>query len=271
MTRPFVLPYALLACAALAAAIGLAVRQFGALPAVTADSTLPLLLDLLLTTVPFVAARAVHSRCTRRETRRSHVTLATSAGLLGMLAAWAPLGTAVWQVDGMAAQLLDAVRWAGIAFVLVYAPRWGLLDVVGLRAAWRQARGLPQETVSRSIGDLARHPAVMGVLAIAWAAPVMTADRLVVVAVGTGAILARFVADEIGSIRAHSRRTDPDAPSDVASELSPIERRRYVLEHDTRRRADRRRHEPAVIARERPQRVDVRRETTGDGRLAKVS
>src|SRR5262249_42254014 len=69
----------------------------------------------------------------------------------------------------------------------------GHAELLGLAPAWRFFRGRPERPAAfRTPGAyrFVRHPLMLGTLLLFWAAPVMTADRLLLAASMTADVLA---------------------------------------------------------------------------------
>lgn len=124
---------------------------------------------------------------------RSTYVLAASSVLALLLWQWRPLTESLWSVgnDGVRATL-----WAlyGVGWVLVVASTFLIshFDLFGLRQVAARARqrayaplGFREPLVYRFV----RHPIMVGFLVAFWAAPDMSAGRLLFAALATGYIL----------------------------------------------------------------------------------
>ena len=106
---------------------------------------------------------------------------------------WRPMTGVVWEVD--------ATTWRAVLYVVSFAG-WGLLlaatfaidhfHLFGLQQVGRHARGLEQASPAFHtpvLYRLVRHPIMLGFLIAFWAAPTMTAGRLLFCVATTGYIL----------------------------------------------------------------------------------
>jgi protein-S-isoprenylcysteine O-methyltransferase Ste14 len=115
--------------------------------------------------------------------------LVTCGSLLAQIALWRGSETVVW---AWPASLQPAVHWAfvGCWGLLVYAlSLTGLQYQTGIGPWWRWVRGqtLPRRQFTpRGLYRLIRHPAYLAFLGLVWFTPVLTADRVVLMAVWTG-------------------------------------------------------------------------------------
>ena len=110
------------------------------------------------------------------------VYVAASGAMLVALAAWwQPLPSAVYRIEGAVGLVLMAVGLAGGALLLATARVIDLREFFGM-AQWRAARrgvGLPDPVfLDRGPYGLVRHPLYLGLLALGWGTPTMTAGRL---------------------------------------------------------------------------------------------
>jgi len=124
---------------------------------------------------------------------RSTYVLVASLVVALMLWQWRPLADLVWTVDApWARALLWVLYLTGWAVLVLSTFLIGHFDLFGLRQVLARARerryaepGFSQPWLYR----LVRHPMMVGFLIAFWAAPDMSAGRLLFVAASTGYIL----------------------------------------------------------------------------------
>jgi protein-S-isoprenylcysteine O-methyltransferase Ste14 len=135
---------------------------------------------------------------------RATFVLAASLTLALLFWAWRPVGGAVWTLSGPAAAVLLAVQLAGWAVAISSTFMISHFDLFGLRQAWLHLRGTgytPPAFTERGLYRRIRHPLMAGFVIVFWAAPVMTAGRLLFAAAATGYILAGIWFEERDLVR----------------------------------------------------------------------
>ncbi len=124
---------------------------------------------------------------------RSTYVLLSSLVLLLLYWQWRSLPAQVWDIRLSAARLAVWVLfWAGWAIALVATFMIGHFDLFGLRQVYVAWRGQPYSEVTFRtplLYRLVRHPLMLGFIVAFWAAPTMTAGRLLFAAAMTGYIL----------------------------------------------------------------------------------
>lgn len=146
------------------------------------------------------------TRFVPRSIERSTFVLAATLVLALLLWQWRPLPATVWSVDvGWASALLWMLYGLGWMLVLVSTFAIDHFDLFGLRQVTAHARsrhyegpGFRQPLLYR----LVRHPIMVGFLITFWAAPEMSAGRLLFALLGTGYILVAVRFEE-HDLRAH--------------------------------------------------------------------
>ncbi len=124
---------------------------------------------------------------------RSMYVLVSSLALALVMAMWRPLPQVVWHVGGATRLLVLAIFWAGVVLALAASHLLDGLELFGVRQvlAHFRSRALPSTTF-RTPGPyrVVRHPLMTGMLLMFWAAPTMTAGRLLLAAVMSAYIFA---------------------------------------------------------------------------------
>lgn len=138
---------------------------------------------------------------------RSTYVLLSSLALLLLFWQWRPLGGAVWQLSDPAARaVVYGVFAAGWLVVLATTVLIDHFDLFGLRQTWLAFRGVPY-TPPRFVTPwpyrVVRHPLYVGWLLVFWAAPTMTAGRLLFAAGTTAYILLAVRWEERDLLAAH--------------------------------------------------------------------
>lgn len=158
-----------------------------------------LLVDLALLTL-FALQHTVMARATvksllrrvqHRAAERSTYVLAASVSLFLLLGLWEPLPTTVWQVGTPWSAGVWGVYGVGWFVVVTATFMVDHADFLGLRQAFREARGLPYEPpefTERALYAWCRHPMMLGLVIVFWATPWMTVGHLVFAVAATGYI-----------------------------------------------------------------------------------
>ena len=124
---------------------------------------------------------------------RSTFVLAASACLWVLFLGWRGVEGVVWSVgDPLAAGALHALAALGWGTVLLSTFLIDHFDLFGLRQVWLAFRGRPYTALrfrERALYAVVRHPLMLGFLVAFWAAPTMTASRLVFVLAMTAYVL----------------------------------------------------------------------------------
>ncbi len=141
---------------------------------------------------------------------RSTYVLVSSL-LLGLLFwQWRPIPFVVWRVDNPTGRLLvHAVFWIGWAVVLVSTFLIHHFDLFGLRQTYLHAAGQPCPPIefkAPGLYQFVRHPVMTGFLIAFWAAPTMTAGRLLFAAATTAYIFIGLRFEERDLERAFGER-----------------------------------------------------------------
>src|SRR5262245_34341170 len=160
------------------------VAAFGR-PASGADVWRPIAIDALLLSV-FAIHHSVFARervrarvaaCVSPKLERSVYVWVASLMLIAVCALWQPVPGVAWRVTGAAAWILHGLQIAGVAIKLWSAALIDGLELAGLR----QLEASPGSNEFRAIGPYSwvRHPIYLGWFLMVFAAPTMTATRLV--------------------------------------------------------------------------------------------
>jgi methanethiol S-methyltransferase len=131
--------------------------------------------------------------------RSTYVLLATVTLAL-MMWLWRPLPGTVWDADQVAVRTaVYAVSFAGWALVLLSTFAIDHYDLFGVRQVLRHHDGgAPEEPtlVTPLLYRVVRHPLYLGFLIAFWAAPTMSAGRLLFAAAMTGYVLVAIRLEE---------------------------------------------------------------------------
>jgi methanethiol S-methyltransferase len=144
--------------------------------------------------------KAWWTRIVPRAAERSTYVLAATALVALLLWQWRSVGVVVWNLDVAAARDL---MWALFAFgwLLLLSGTFVIdhFDLFGLRQVWLHFRGVayrhpPLKTKAHY--RYTRNPLMLGFVIAFWAAPTMTAGRLLFAVASTGYILLGIVLEE---------------------------------------------------------------------------
>lgn len=176
-----------------------------------------LLVDLVLLGIfglqHSLMARPAFKRWTRplnaSTVERSTYVLLASLALALLFWQWRPMPAVVWHLGEPAHTIVLAVSGAGWLLLLVAATAIGPLELLGLARVHDHLRGRAETApVFRTPGPyaLVRHPLMTGFLLVFWAAPTMTAGRLLLAAAMTVYILVAIRLEERDLIEVFGRR-----------------------------------------------------------------
>ena len=166
-----------------------------------ASTAVAIVIDLILLSIFAVqhsvmarpAFKRVWTRIVPEPIERSTYVLAATAALALIMWLWRPLPAEVWHVPATPARIvLYAISLAGWALVLISTFAIDHFDLFGVRQVVRHLRGQPgadPDFRTPALYRTVRHPLYLGFVIAFWAAPTMTAGRLLFAAVTTGYIL----------------------------------------------------------------------------------
>ena len=150
---------------------------------------------------------------------RSTYVLIASLVLALMFWQWRELPTVIWDVAWQPARLaVWTLFWLGWATVLASTFMIDHFELFGLKqvfAAWRARESVDTGFRATLLYRVVRHPLMLGFIVAFWAAPTMTAGRLLFAAVMTGYILLALQIEEhdlmaaLGTQYAEYRRRVP--------------------------------------------------------------
>ncbi len=150
---------------------------------------------------------------------RSTYVLVASLVLVLMFWQWRELPTVIWDVAWQPARLaVWTLFWLGWATVLASTFMIDHFELFGLKqvfAAWRARESVDTGFRATLLYRVVRHPLMLGFIVAFWAAPTMTAGRLLFAAVMTGYILLALQIEEhdlmaaLGTQYAEYRRRVP--------------------------------------------------------------
>lgn len=137
---------------------------------------------------------------------RSTYVLAASLLLFAVCLGWRPLPETVWQAEGAAAVVLQALFWTGWLVVLAATFMINHFELFGLRQVWLHVRGRSYSAphyVERLLYRFVRHPIMLGFLIAFWAAPTMSVGHLLFAGVTTLYILIALQLEERDLVKEH--------------------------------------------------------------------
>lgn len=159
-----------------------------------------------------MARRAFKQRWTQLvppAAERSTFVLVTCIILALLYTQWRAIPHVVWQIDAPAARIaMHAVFAAGWAIVLLSSFLIDHFDLFGLRQTWAYWIGRPYTPPVFQVHSLyrwVRHPLMLGFLLALWAAPTMTAGRLLLAGVLTTYILIAIQIEERDLLATHGQ------------------------------------------------------------------
>ncbi|HET9480341.1 MAG TPA: isoprenylcysteine carboxylmethyltransferase family protein [Candidatus Polarisedimenticolia bacterium] len=139
---------------------------------------------------------------------RSTYVLFSSLAMILMFWQWRPLGGVIWDVANPTGRgLLTGMFLAGFLIVLVTTFLINHFDLFGLRQVWLYLRGRQYTALGfQTPGPyrLVRHPLYIGWMCAFWAAPTMTAGRLIFAVTTTAYILVAIYFEERDLMRDHA-------------------------------------------------------------------
>jgi protein-S-isoprenylcysteine O-methyltransferase Ste14 len=127
-----------------------------------------------------VMAREWWKRLWPAPLERSVYLLATSVVLMAIYRYWEPIPNLVWKLEAVA-PVLNALQIAGLGLILWASVITGHWDKFGFRQVWAYLARRPyRPTPFRITGPYrySRHPMMLGLILILWAAPEASQGRL---------------------------------------------------------------------------------------------
>ena len=136
---------------------------------------------------------------------RSTFVLASGICMAALLWFWQPLPGSIWSITEPAARLIiQGISLLGVAYVLFTSFVTNHFELFGLRQPWLFATGrtyTPLEFKRIWVYRYSRHPMMLGLLVIFWAAPEMTATRLALAVLLTAYLFTGIKFEERGLIQ----------------------------------------------------------------------
>src|SRR5579872_1129813 len=155
---------------------------------------------------------------------RATFVLCANLTLILLFWLWRPLRGTVWRVPEPGAGALIALYAAGWVVAIGATFAISHADLLGLRQAFLHARYRPPGFTRRGMYRVVRHPLMTGFLIVFWAAPTMSAGRLLFAAAATGYIMVgiRFEQrDLLRELGPAYRRYQAEVPALVPSWSGP--------------------------------------------------
>jgi protein-S-isoprenylcysteine O-methyltransferase Ste14 len=131
---------------------------------------------------------------------RSTYVVASSLCLIVLFWQWRPLGTTVWSLAGLAAQIALGVFFLGWLVVLTSTFMLSHFELFGLTQAYAAFRDRAVEAIpfhTPMLYGLVRHPIMLGFIIAFWSAPVMTLGHLLFAVATTLYILIALQLEEM--------------------------------------------------------------------------
>lgn len=131
---------------------------------------------------------------------RSTYVLLSNLALVLLYWQWRSIPTEVWHIGPPAARMgVWVLFWLGWAIALVSTFLISHFDLLGLRQVYLFWRGIPHSDIgfrAPLLYRVVRHPLMLGFIIAFWAAPTMTAGRLLFAAATTAYILVAVQLEE---------------------------------------------------------------------------
>jgi len=136
---------------------------------------------------------------------RSTFVLVSGVFMAALLWFWQPLPGSIWSITDTTARLaVQGISLIGVAYVLFTSFVTNHFELFGLRQPWLYATGKPYtplEFKRHWVYRYSRHPMMLGILVILWAAPEMTVTRLTLAVLLTGYLFTGIQFEERGLIQ----------------------------------------------------------------------
>jgi protein-S-isoprenylcysteine O-methyltransferase Ste14 len=136
---------------------------------------------------------------------RSTFVLVSGIFMAALLWFWQPLPGSIWSVTDTAARLsIQGISLIGVAYVLFTSFVTNHFELFGLRQPWLYANDKPYtplEFKRHWVYRYSRHPMMLGILVILWAAPEMTVTRLALAVLLTAYLFTGIKFEEHGLIQ----------------------------------------------------------------------
>lgn len=160
-----------------------------------------------------MARRGFKERWTRLvppHVERATYLLASGVALSLVMAGWTPTDGTVWRIDSEGARLL-VYGLQGAAWLLTLAASFEIdhYETFGLKQAFRAMKGLAPAAIdfqAKRIYRVVRHPIQAGIFLGMWAAPTMTASRLMFACLMTAYIFVGLYFEERDLVREFGER-----------------------------------------------------------------
>jgi len=145
------------------------------------------------------------TRVVPRPVERATFVLASGLALGALVAFWRPLAGSLWTASGAGLAAAYGVFAAGALVLVGSTFMIDHFELFGLKQAWRAGgrRATAPEFRVVLLYRLVRHPIMLGILIMLWAAPRMTIDHLVLSLGLTAYILIALHLEERDLVEAH--------------------------------------------------------------------
>lgn len=155
-----------------------------------------------------MARRSFKERWTRivpPHTERATYGLASAAALMVVMLAWTPIEGTVWSIrPGWARAVIMGVQLAGWLLLIAASFEIDHFQTFGLKQPYDAMKGRPSAVIDfqvKRIYRVIRHPIQTGIFVGMWAAPTMSASRLMFAVLMSGYILVGLHFEERDLVR----------------------------------------------------------------------
>jgi protein-S-isoprenylcysteine O-methyltransferase Ste14 len=159
-----------------------AFRAAGTAQALAINAGLVFLFALQHTVMARKGFKQKWTRLVPEHLERSTFVLASGIIMAALLWFWQPLPGSIWSITDTTTRLvIQGISLVGVAYVLFTSFVTNHFELFGLRQPWLYATGRPYtplEFKRHWVYRYSRHPMMLGILVILWAAPEMTVTRL---------------------------------------------------------------------------------------------
>ena len=150
--------------------------------ALALDAGLVAIFGLIHSVMARQGFKTLAARVMPRSAERATYVFVSALALSALAMLWQPVPVTLWSASGVTATFLTGLVAAGQALILAAIVSLGFSRFFGLRQGLDAMEGRdsgPDGFATPFLYRIVRHPIMTGMLLSLWAAPLMTADRLV--------------------------------------------------------------------------------------------